>query len=259
MPSNAQYERSLPPSRGITAAQGLVKRFDKKSVPVLGGITHSFAPSSWTAIMGSSGSGKSTLLNCLSGLEQPDQGMVTLDGIPLGGLDDDQLAELRRDRCGFVFQDYNLFDALDVAENVALPARLAGAHSNIGRVREVLGRVGLADRARDAIDTLSGGQRQRVAIARAMLNQPSVVFADEPTGALDVRTAHDVLVLLRQVASQFGSTVVMVTHDAWAASWADEVIVLADGVVVDRLPGGDADRVSRAVNTVHDNARRKGR
>ncbi|KZF03689.1 MAG: ABC transporter ATP-binding protein [Rhodococcus sp. (in: high G+C Gram-positive bacteria)] len=259
MLSNAQYERSLPSSRGVTAAQGLVKRFDKKSAPVLGGITHSFAPSSWTAIMGSSGSGKSTLLNCLSGLEQPDQGMVILDGIPLGGLDDDELAQLRRDRCGFVFQDYNLFDALDVAENVALPARLAGAHSNIGRVREVLGRVGLADRARDAIDTLSGGQRQRVAIARAMLNQPSVVFADEPTGALDVRTAHDVLVLLRQVASQFGSTVVMVTHDAWAASWADEVIVLADGVVVDRLPGGDADRVSRAVNTVHDNARRKGR
>ncbi|MCZ4519634.1 ABC transporter ATP-binding protein [Rhodococcus ruber] len=241
----------------MTASQGLVKRFGKESVPVLSGITHSFAPSSWTAIMGSSGSGKSTLLNCLSGLERPDEGMVTLDGIPLGGLDDDQLAELRRDRCGFVFQDYNLFEALDVAENVALPARLAGAHSEIDRVREVLGRVGLADRARDSIDTLSGGQRQRVAIARAMLNQPSVVFADEPTGALDVRTAHDVLALLRQVASQFGSTVLMATHDAWAAAWADEVIVLADGVVVERLPGGNVDRVLRGVNTVHENTRRK--
>ncbi|WP_207390353.1 ABC transporter ATP-binding protein [Rhodococcus sp. ABRD24] len=243
----------------MTAAQGLTKRFDKSSRPVLGGVTHSFAPSTWTAIMGSSGSGKSTLLNLLSGLEQPDQGLVTLDGIPLGGLDDDQLAELRRDRCGFVFQDYNLFDALDVAENVALPARLAGANPRVGRVREVLGRVGLADRARDSIDTLSGGQRQRVAIARAMLNQPAVVFADEPTGALDVRTAQDVLVLLRQVVSQFGSTVVMVTHDAWAASWADEVIILADGMVVGRLPGGDADRVSRAVNSVHEDARRRRR
>ncbi|MCB4208801.1 ABC transporter ATP-binding protein [Arthrobacter sp. UM1] len=238
-------------SRGVTSAQGVVKSYgDRSSEAVLRGVTYAFRPGSFTAIMGPSGSGKTTLLNCLCGLDVPDSGSVSLDGHSLTGLDEDDRALVRRDTCGFIFQDYNLFEALDVHGNVALPQRLAGRPLSTSDIRGALERVGLADKARSPIGTLSGGQRQRVAIARALASRPGTIFADEPTGALDSRTARDVLALMRQSASELGSTTIMVTHDAVAAAWADDVVVMSDGSIADVVRGGDPDQISRAVNHI---------
>ena len=234
-----------------TSVRDLVKSYGGRGAPpVLRGVSHAFPPESFTAVMGVSGSGKTTLLNCLCGLETPDSGEVVLDGTPLRGLGEDERAVLRRDRCGFVFQDYGLFDALDVRGSVALPRRLAGRPLEAGEAEAALERVGLQGRARSRIGELSGGQRQGVAIARALVGRPRVIAADEPTGALDSRTARGVLGLLREAASEARATAVMVTHDAAAAAWADEVLVMADGRIAEILPGGDADRISRAANRV---------
>jgi putative ABC transport system ATP-binding protein len=213
-------------------------------------VTYAFEPGSFTAIMGPSGSGKTTFLNCLCGLETPDSGSVILDGQRLNGLGEDERAVIRRDRCGFVFQDYNLFEALSVEGNVALPQQLAGRRISSSAVGDALGRVGLATKTRARVGTLSGGQRQRVAIARALATHPGTIFADEPTGALDSRTARDVLGLLRDAATSLGSTTIMVTHDAAAAAWADDVVIMSDGVIADVVRGGDADLISRSVNHV---------
>ncbi|MER6579769.1 ABC transporter ATP-binding protein [Nonomuraea sp. NPDC001023] len=198
----------------------------------------------FAAVMGPSGSGKSTLLHCAAGLDRPDSGSVVLDGRRLDGLDEAALTRLRRERMGFVFQSFNLVPTLTVAQNVTLPLEFAGRRVDARRVRALLTRLGLGERTGHRPGELSGGQQQRVAIARAMLGEPAVVFADEPTGALDTQAAREVLAILRQAAAQDGRTIVMVTHDPVAASYADVVVFFADGHVVDHLPRPDAATVA---------------
>jgi len=199
-------------------------------------VTIEFPRGGWTAVMGPSGSGKSTLLHCAAGLERVDAGQVLLGDTDLTAASDRALTALRRDRIGFVFQSFNLIGSLTAAQNVALPLRLAGRRPRGAEVRETLALVGLADRARHRPRELSGGQQQRVAIARAMVTRPDVLFADEPTGALDSSAARVVLDLMRQMADA-GQSIVMVTHDPAAAARANAVIFLRDGRVVDRLAG----------------------
>ena len=203
----------------------------------------------FTAIMGPSGSGKSTFLHCAAGLDRPSAGTVILGGTDLSGLSDIKLTELRRERAGFVFQAFNLVSSLTVSQNITLPLRLAGRRTDGARLAEVLRRVGLTERTGHRPGQLSGGQQQRVAIARALIADPEVVFADEPTGALDTMTAREVLVLLRETVDTMGQTIVMVTHDPVAASYADTVLFLADGRIADSLAAptaaGVADRMIR--------------
>ncbi|MET8223327.1 ABC transporter ATP-binding protein [Streptomyces sp. NPDC005301] len=214
------------------------------AVTALDAVTLSLARGTFTAVMGPSGSGKSTLLQCAAGLERPDSGIVMVDGAEMTGTGEAALTRFRRSRIGFVFQQYNLLDTLTVAQNTVLPLRLAGRRVDRRRAREVLAAVGLGDRLGHRPDQLSGGQRQRVAIARALVTEPSVVLADEPTGALDLRSAREVLVLLQDAVRVHGRTVVMVTHDPVAASYADSVVFLADGRVAGELRAPRADTVA---------------
>ncbi|WP_328468127.1 ABC transporter ATP-binding protein [Actinoplanes sp. NBC_00393] len=197
----------------------------------------------WTAVMGPSGSGKSTLLHLAAGLERADSGRIVVAGTDITAAGDQQLTDLRRTRIGFVFQSFNLIGSLTAEQNVALPLRLAGRGPRRSEVRAVLASVGLADRVRHRPRELSGGQQQRVAIARAMVTRPEVLFADEPTGALDSTAARTVLDLLRAMADA-GQSIVMVTHDPGAAARADAVVFLRDGRVVDRLTGADTHAVA---------------
>jgi putative ABC transport system ATP-binding protein len=207
------------------------------AVTALNGISINFAPGTFTAVMGPSGSGKSTFLHCAAGLDRPTSGRVLIDGRSLADLNERKLTELRRERIGFVFQSFNLLPALTVWQNVCLPQQLDGRRVDRSVVREVLDRVGLGDRHKHRPGELSGGQQQRVAIARALVARPAVIFADEPTGALDTKTSRDVLTLLRGVVDRHQQTVVMVTHDPAAAAYADRVLLLADGRIVDELRG----------------------
>jgi putative ABC transport system ATP-binding protein len=213
-------------------------------VAALDGVSLEVPAHTWTAVMGPSGSGKSTLLHVAAGLERADDGEVWLAGHDLTGASDAELTRLRRGDIGFCFQSFNLMGALTAAQNVALPLRLGGGRVDKSRVREVLASVGLADRARHRPRELSGGQQQRVAIARALVTEPTVLFADEPTGALDTASARSLLTLLRGMVEQRGQTIAMVTHDPAAAARADTVVFLADGRVVDRLDRPDAARVA---------------
>ena len=199
-------------------------------------VTLEFPRGGWTAVMGPSGSGKSTLLHLAAGLERVDAGRVMLGDTDITAAGDHELTTLRRTRIGFVFQSFNLIGSLTAAQNVALPLRLAGRRPTRSEVRATLASVGLADRAKHRPRELSGGQQQRVAIARAMVTRPEVLFADEPTGALDSTAARTVLDLLRAMADS-GQSIVMVTHDPGAAARADAVVFLRDGRVVDRLVG----------------------
>nr|WSZ97070.1 ABC transporter ATP-binding protein [Streptomyces sp. NBC_00857] len=194
------------------------------------------------AVMGPSGCGKSTLLQCAAGLDRPTAGTVSIGGTELSSLREAALTRLRRERIGFVFQAHNLVPSLSVAENVSLPLMLGGTRPG-DRALRGLDAVGLGDRGDDRPSELSGGQQQRVAIARALVTGPDIIFADEPTGALDPVTAQDVLALLRQAVERDGHTVVMVTHDPAAAAWADEALFLARGRVVARLDRPDAAEV----------------
>jgi putative ABC transport system ATP-binding protein len=194
--------------------------------------------------MGPSGSGKSTLLNVAAGLDRPTSGTVSLGDIDLTRLSERRLTLLRRERIGFVFQAFNLLPSLTVAQNIALPLRLDGRRPRRSTVREIAARVGLETRLRHRPSQLSGGQQQRVAIARALITRPEVVFADEPTGALDTQTGRDVLELLRELVDQDRHTVVMVTHDPVAAAYADEVVMLADGQVAGTLDAPTVDEVA---------------
>ncbi|MFB6934881.1 MULTISPECIES: ABC transporter ATP-binding protein [Streptomyces] len=214
------------------------------SVTALDGITLGLGRGTFTAVMGPSGSGKSTLLHCAAGLDRPDSGIVRVDGTELTGGGEAELTKFRRGRIGFVFQQYNLLETLTVAQNTVLPLKLAGQRVDRTRAREVLMSVGLGDRLGHRPDQLSGGQRQRVAIARALVTEPRVIFADEPTGALDTRSARDVLRLLQQAVRVHGRTVVMVTHDPVAASYADSVLFLADGRLAGRMDGPTPDAVA---------------
>ncbi|MFI6345021.1 ABC transporter ATP-binding protein [Streptomyces sp. NPDC050560] len=201
----------------------------ENAVTALDGVSLSLPAGSFTAVMGPSGSGKSTLLQCAAGLDHPDSGQILVDGAEMTGGSEAKLTKFRRTRIGFVFQQYNLLPTLSVEQNTTLPLKLAGRSIDRRAARAVLGDVGLGDRLGHMPDELSGGQRQRVAIARALVTRPSVIFADEPTGALDLRSARDVLRLLQEAVRLHGRTVVMVTHDPVAASYADSVVFLADG------------------------------
>jgi putative ABC transport system ATP-binding protein len=200
--------------------------------------------------MGRSGSGKSTLLHMLAGLDRPTSGSITIDGTELDGLDDAALTRLRRDRLGFVFQAYNLVPVLDARENILLPFTLAGREPDCAWLEQLVAAVGLEDRLGHRPAQLSGGQQQRVAVARALVHRPAVVFADEPTGNLDSGSAAEVLALLRHAVDDFGQTVVMVTHDAAAAAYADRVIVLADGLIVGDEEAGAVEEVLELMKTV---------
>jgi putative ABC transport system ATP-binding protein len=213
-------------------------------VTALDGVSLAFPRGTFTAVMGPSGSGKSTLLHCAAGLDRPTSGSVRLGETELTGLSERRLTRLRRERIGFVFQAYNLMPSLTAAQNVALPLRLAGRRPREAEVREVLGRVGLAERAGHRPAELSGGQQQRVALARALITRPEVLFGDEPTGALDSATGREVLALLRGMAGPGGRTIVMVTHDPVAASWADRVVFLVDGRVHGELSGAPAGEIA---------------
>jgi putative ABC transport system ATP-binding protein len=213
-------------------------------VRALDGVTLSMARGTFTAIMGPSGSGKSTLLQLAAGLDRPTQGRVHLDELALDGLNERALARVRRERIGFVFQSFNLLGALTAEQNVALPARLAGTRLPRPVVRHVLQRVGLDERRGHRPSQLSGGQQQRVAIARALVGKPSVIFADEPTGALDTRAGRGVLALLRETIDESGGTLVMVTHDPSAAAWADRVVFMADGRLAGELHAPTAEQVA---------------
>ncbi|SFQ17770.1 ABC transporter ATP-binding protein [Actinomadura madurae] len=204
-------------------------------VRALDGVTRTFPRGGFTAVMGPSGSGKSTFLHCASGLDRPTAGTVRIGGVELGRLGEAKRTRLRRERIGFVFQAFNLIPSMDVEQNITLPLRLGGAEADPAWLGEVVARVGLADRLRHRPSELSGGQQQRAALARALITRPEVVFADEPTGALDPRTARDVMRMLREAVDLTGQTVVLVTHDPMAAAWADSVVFLSRGRIVDEL------------------------
>jgi putative ABC transport system ATP-binding protein len=245
----------VPPATGTAHAaalllDGVTKTYRSKAgeVHALRGVTQVFPEGTFTAVMGPSGSGKSTLLQCAAGLDRATAGHVVLAGTELGGLNEVALTELRRDRMGFVFQAYNLLPALTVHDNVALPLRLTGRRPGRGEVAAVLEQVGLTDKLRRRPAELSGGQQQRVAIARALITRPDVLFADEPTGALDRSTGRQVLELLRQATDTQRQTVVMVTHDPVAAAYADRVIFLSDGVLAGALDHGTAQQISATMN-----------
>jgi putative ABC transport system ATP-binding protein len=231
---------SIVELRDLRAVHGAGPR----QVTALDGVSAVFRRATFTAVMGPSGSGKSTLLHCAAGLDRPAAGQVIIDGTDLGGLGEEARTRLRRDRVGFVFQAYNLVSSLTAAQNVGLPLRLAGRRPDPAAVAGALDAVGLAGRARHRPSELSGGEQQRVAVARALLSRPAVVFADEPTGALDTVASRQVLDLLRSLVDQHGRTVVLVTHDPMAAAHADRVLILADGRIVDDLSGTTAERIA---------------
>lgn len=215
---------------------------DAGAVRALDDVSLTFDSGTFTAVMGPSGSGKSTLLHCAAGLDRPTSGSVHIDGEDLSQYDEAGLTRLRRDRIGFVFQTFNLLPTLTVRQNVTLPLELAGRRPRRGDVDSLFARLGIEERADHLPGELSGGQQQRVAFARAVLAEPAAIFADEPTGALDTNAAREVLQLLRSAVNENGRTIVMVTHDPNAASYADSVIFLADGRIVDTLarPGAEA-------------------
>ena len=212
-------------------------------VRALDGVSVSFPAGELTAIMGPSGSGKSTLMHLLAGLDTPTSGSVTVDGREIGGLGDKALTQLRRDRIGFVFQAFNLVPTLTAEENILLPLSIAGRRPDRDWYALVIDAVGLGDRLGHRPNELSGGQQQRVAVARALVSRPAIAFADEPTGNLDSRSGAEVLGLLKRSADDFGQTVVMVTHDPVAAAYADDVVFLTDGRIVDTLHHPTAERV----------------
>jgi putative ABC transport system ATP-binding protein len=213
------------------------------AVRALKGVTVDFAAGHFTAIMGPSGSGKSTLLHCLAGLDRLTSGEVVIGGARLGTLDDRSLTTLRRDRIGFVFQQYNLVPTLTAWENMTLPFGLAGRQPDQEWLSTLVASLGLADRLRHKPAELSGGQQQRVAVGRALATRPQIIFADEPTGNLDSRAGAEVLGFLRNSVREWGQTVVMVTHDPGAASYADRVVFLGDGLIVDETMDPAAEEI----------------
>ncbi|MFI1190021.1 ABC transporter ATP-binding protein [Streptomyces californicus] len=236
--------------RSAARAEDLHRRYGRGSAAVqaLRGVSVELAPGTFTAVMGPSGSGKTTLLHCLAGMDRPTRGSVWWGGTEVSRLSERRLAALRRSRIGFVFQAFNLMPAMTVAQNVELPGRLAGRRPDRSQVLSALDQVGLAGRARHRPGRLSGGQQQRVAIARALVARPEVLFADEPTGALDRATGHEILALLRAGVDREGQTCVMVTHDPVAAGYADRVVLLADGLVVDELDRPTAAQVGERLS-----------
>lgn len=214
------------------------------AVHALSAVSLELPRGTFTAVMGPSGSGKTTLLHCASGLDRPTSGQVVLGGADIGRLKESALTEFRRERVGFVFQAYNLLDALTVEQNIVLPLRLAGRSYESERVGELMRAVGLDVPPDRRPSTLSGGQQQRVAIARALITRPEAMFLDEPTGALDSGTAQQILELVRWTVDRWEQTALMVTHDPVAASYADDVVFLADGRIVAWLPRSEPEAIA---------------
>ena len=236
----------------IVTATDVRRRYGEgdAAVDALAGITTAFERGHFSAIMGPSGSGKSTLMHILAGLDRPTAGTVVLDGVDITGLDDGDLTKLRRDKLGFIFQFFNLIPVLTAEENIVLPLSIAGRRPDEEWLRRLVDTVRLADRLTHRPAELSGGQQQRVAVARALASRPAVVFADEPTGNLDSRSSEEVLQMLRRSVDELGQTVIMVTHDPEAASHADRLIVLRDGVVVHDAAAGTPDDVIELMKAV---------
>ena len=213
------------------------------AVRALDAVTVGLPAERFTAVMGPSGSGKSTLMHCLAGLDTLTSGRAFIGDVDLGTLSDRELTRLRRERVGFVFQAYNLLPTLDAKENITLPLALAGRRPDRAWLRTVVETVGLSDRMSHRPSELSGGQQQRVAVARALASRPDLIFADEPTGNLDTRSGGEILAFLRAAVDEFGQTIVMVTHDALAASHADTVLFLEDGRLVDSMAAPTPERI----------------
>jgi putative ABC transport system ATP-binding protein len=226
-------------------AVGLTKVYGEGAAAVraLDDVTVAFERERFTAIMGPSGSGKSTLLHCVAGLDAPTEGRVFIGDVDLTTLSEKELTLLRRRKVGFVFQAFNLIPTLSAAENITLPLDIAGDRPDASWFDLVVDTVGLRDRLTHRPSELSGGQQQRVASARALVARPEIVFADEPTGNLDSRSGHELLAFLRSAVKEHGQTIVMVTHDAVAASFADRIVFLADGRVVDEMLEPTTERV----------------
>jgi putative ABC transport system ATP-binding protein len=236
----------------VVTATDVVRRYGEgdTAVDALRGVSVDIAAGHLTAVMGPSGSGKSTLMHILAGLDKPTSGEVTVAGVDISGLGDDELTKLRRDHIGFIFQFFNLLPMLTAAENIVLPTRLAGGKPDQAWLDEVVASVGLSKRLSHKPSELSGGQQQRVAVARALVSRPSVMFADEPTGNLDSTTSGEILGLLRTSVDQLGQTTVMVTHDAHAAAIADRVLFLADGDIVRDLGPSTAHEILDTLESV---------
>jgi putative ABC transport system ATP-binding protein len=243
---------TMPPmvaSAPITAAAASVRNAVKRygvgdsAVFALNDVTVDFAAGEFTAIMGPSGSGKSTLMHCAAGLDELTTGEVIIGGTSLNGLKEAAVTNLRRDNVGFIFQAYNLIPTLTARENILLPMSLAGRKPDMAWVDTVIDAVGLGNRLGHRPSELSGGQQQRVAVARALASRPQIIFADEPTGNLDSATGAEILTFMRRATTDFGQTIVMVTHDPTAASYANRVLFLADGKIVDEMRDPDEDRV----------------
>jgi putative ABC transport system ATP-binding protein len=241
IPDTLAPERRPPAARAV----GATKTYGKgdSAVHALAGVDVEFAAGEFTAIMGPSGSGKSTLMHALAGLDDLTSGQVFVGDTDLTRLKDKHLTRLRRDRIGFVFQAFNLIPTLDALENITLPADLAGRKVDAAWLDLVIETVGLRERLSHRPSELSGGQQQRVAVARALAGQPEIVFADEPTGNLDSRSGAEILDFMRRAVRELGQSIVMVTHDPVAASYADRVVFLADGHIVDELDSPTADSV----------------
>ncbi len=242
-------DQSVPPARSedattdataVVRVQGLRKSYDAEAAPVraLRGAELTMAPAEFVAIMGPSGCGKSTLLNMIAGLDTPDEGEIVLAGEAVVGKDENELARMRRRHIGIVFQFFNLLEGMSVLENVALPAMIAGSNRKKAetRARDLLDLLGLADKAGAAPGVLSGGQRQRVAIARALANEPTLVLADEPTGALDSAGGAEIMELFRRLHAD-GQAILLVTHDSAVAAHADRIVQMRDGRMVDGADG----------------------
>jgi putative ABC transport system ATP-binding protein len=236
-------------AEAIASAHSLTKIYGsgEAEVRALDGVDVSFTSGSFTAIMGPSGSGKSTLMHCLAGLDRPSGGIVMVAGQNVSALTDKALTRLRRDSIGFIFQAFNLLPTLTAEQNILLPLDLAGRKPDRPLFDALVSSLRLADRLSHLPSQLSGGQQQRVAIARALITSPAVVFADEPTGALDSRASTELLSYLRKTCSELGQTIVMVTHDANAAAFADRTVVLSDGRIVDDLTNPSSEQILAAM------------
>jgi putative ABC transport system ATP-binding protein len=234
------------------SAVDITRRYgsDGSVVTALAGVSIDVPNGQFTAVMGPSGSGKSTLMHILAGLDQPTEGTVVIAGLEISSMSDGELTRLRRRHIGFVFQLFNLLPMLTAEENIVLPLSIAGEKADRAWVEELMETVGIADRRTHRPSELSGGQQQRVSIARALVTEPTVLFADEPTGNLDSSTSRDVLELLRNSVDELGQTIVMVTHDPQAAAQADRILFLADGRIVKEIPASTAAEVLEAMQEV---------
>ena len=240
------------PAAPAAYAVGAAKYYGSGAAEVraLNGLDVAFAPGEFTAIMGPSGSGKSTLMHCMAGLDTLTSGHVYIDGEDVSAMSDRQRTVLRREKLGFIFQAFNLVPMLDARANIVLPQRLAGHDPDEGWLNEVVSTVGLADRLDHRPSELSGGQQQRVAVSRALASKPKLVFADEPTGNLDSTTSNEILTFMRQAVDDLGQTIVMVTHDPKAASYADRVVFLVDGQIANEMRDPTSDAVLDHMKTL---------